>query len=499
MTRAPAARWINHHARATPNRVATIDADTGRRLTYAELEDRIRRAAAVLSQHFLVTTGDRVVMLSHNSVDAIELMYACAELGAIFVPLNVRLTDVELGELIEDCSPRLLVGEKSLLARHLGGQVARVTWDELDTAGTDVVTTTAPTELEADAPWLIIYTSGTTGVPKGVVITHAGSHATMLAGVVSGAVNADTVCLAALPLWHVAGLNLFTNPALFMGGRVILMRTFDAAQAVRLLTDDQAPATHFTGVPAHYQFMDTVLGEQALPNFVAAVGGSPVPEALVQRWASRGVELRSVYGITEAGSTVAMTPAGAAPSCPGGVGVAMSHIRCRIETTGPDDVGELLVAGTSVTPGYWNKPAETARTVVDGWLHTGDIATISANGHIRILDRIKDIYISGGENVYPAEVEDTLCRHPAIACAAVVGVPDDKWGETGSAWLVLHDHAELEDMESLRRWLRGRLGAFKVPRDIHIVESLPRNATGKVLKADLRRSSAAALGAPREL
>ncbi len=497
MTRAAAARWINYHARATPDRVATIDADTGRRLTYTELEDRIQRAAAVLSQHFLVSTGDRVAMLSHNSVDAIELMYACAELGAIFVPLNIRLTDFELDELIEDCSPRVLVGEKDLLTRHLRVQVPRVTWDELDTAGAHVVAT-SPSELDADAPWLIIYTSGTTGVPKGVIITHAGSHATMLAGVVSGAVTADTVCLTALPLWHVAGLNLFTNPALFMGGRVILMRTFNAAQAVRLLTEDQAPVTHFTGVPAHYQFMDAVLGEELLPNFVAAVGGSPVSEALLQRWARRGVELRSVYGITEAGSTVAMTPAGAAPSSPGDVGVSMSHIRCRIEATGPDNVGELLVAGTSVTPGYWNKPAETARTVIDGWLHTGDIAAISSDGHIRILDRIKDMYISGGENVYPAEVEDALCRHPAIACAAVVGVPDDKWGETGSAWLVLHDHAELEDIESLRRWLRERLGAFKVPREIRIVESLPRNATGKVLKADLRRSSAAALGAPRK-
>jgi fatty-acyl-CoA synthase len=504
MTREPAARWINYHARATPDRVATIDADTGRQLTYAELEDRIRRAAAILSQHFLVTTGDRVAMLSHNRVDAIELMYACAELGAIFVPLNIRLTDVELDELIQDCSPRVLVGEKDLLNRHLRVQVPRLTWEELDTAAAHVVATTSPSDLDADAPWLIIYTSGTTGVPKGVIITHVGSRATMLAGVVSGAVTADTVCLTALPLWHVAGLNLFANPALFMGGRVILMGTFDAAQAVRLLTDERAPVTHFTGVPAHFQLMEAVLGVELLPNFVAAVGGSPVPEALLQRWARRGVELRSVYGITEAGSTVAMTPAGAAPSCPGDVGVPMSHIRCRIETTGPGnvgepDVGELLVAGTSVTPGYWNKPAETARAVKDGWLHTGDIATITPDGRIRILDRIKDMYISGGENVYPAEVEDALCRHPAIACAAVVGVPDDKWGETGSAWLVLHDHADLVDTESLRRWLRGRLGAFKVPRDIHIVESLPRNATGKVLKADLRRRPAAAPGASRTL
>jgi fatty-acyl-CoA synthase len=487
--RAPAARWINYHARAAPDRIAAIDASTGRQSTYAELDDRIRRLAAVLSAQYAVSGGDRVAMLSGNRVEAIELMYACAELGSIFVPLNIRLTAHELHGLIEDCSPRVLVGEKELLTCDLLGRVPRANWDEVDAAGADVVATGAPVDLDGEAPWLIIYTSGTTGVPKGVIITHAGSHATMLASVVSGRVTAHTVCLTALPLWHVAALNLFTNPTLFMGGSVIVMSSFDAAHAGRLLTDSRTPVTHFTGVPAHYQFMDAVLGEKVLPNFVAAVGGSPVPVELIERWARRGVELRPVYGITEAGSTVAMVPAGASPGAPGDVGVPMSHIQCRIETTGSDEAGELLIRGPSVTPGYWNRPDDTARTVIDGWLHTGDIATISSDGCIRIIDRLKDMYISGGENVYPAEVEDVLSRHPAVACAAVVGVPDEKWGETGSAWLVLDDHADLQDADALRTWLRERLGAFKVPRYINIVDTLPRNATGKVLKEVLRRRS----------
>ncbi|OFB35863.1 hypothetical protein BA059_27365 [Mycolicibacterium sp. (ex Dasyatis americana)] len=497
MTRGPAAGWVNYHARATPDRIAIVDAETRQRHTYAELDDWIRRVAAALSGQLKVATGDRVAMLSGNCVEAIVLMYACAEVGAIFVPLNIRLSNRELEELIDDCGPRILVGEDDLLRREMAVHVPQMSWGEMEAAGARIVETQPAVDLDPDTPWLIIYTSGTTGVPKGAVVTHSGSNAAMLAAVMSASVDTRTVCLTALPLWHVAGLNLFTNPTLFMGGTVILMRSFDAAEAVSLLTAAEMPVTHFTGVPAHYQFMDGVLGDTVLPMFVAAVGGSPVSAALIERWAARGVELRPVYGITEAGATVAMMPPGTTPGAPGDVGVSMNHIRCRVAVTESGAEGELLIAGTSVTPGYWNKPVETARSIVDGWLHTGDIATIMPNGHIRILDRLKDMYISGGENVYPAEVEDALCRHPAVAAAAVVGVPDERWGETGSAWVVLNERANSVDIDALRAWLRELLGGFKVPRDIAIVESLPRNATGKVLKKALRHRSSPMSDGPK--
>ena len=282
--------------------------------------------------------------------------------------------------------------------------------------------------MDADDPWVIIYTSGTTGRPKGVLVTHAGSEATMLAGCVAGDVTPASVCLTALPVWHVAGLNLFANPALFMGGTVLIMQSFEAEVALGLLTRAQEPVTHFCGVPAHYQFMEAEPGFAAadLRGFVAGVGGSPVPAALVESWARRGVALRTIYGISEAGSTVTMTPVTMTPAGPA--------------TGEPGDVGVPM-------------------------------------------------YISGGENVYPAEVEEVLYQHPAVSQVAVVGAPDQRWGESGVAWLVLGPGAAARP-EDIRRWARTRLAAFKVPRDVRLVDELPRNATGKVLKAELRRRMA---------
>jgi fatty-acyl-CoA synthase len=232
------------------------------------------------------------------------------------------------------------------------------------------------------------------------------------------------------------------------------------------------------------------------PELFAGVGGSPVPAALIESWGRRGVALRTIYGISEAGSTVTMSPPGAIPE-PGDVGVPMWHLSCRVtdgdRVCAAGEPGELRIAGASVTPGYWRRPDATAQAIEDGWLHTGDVAVIGADGHVRIIDRIKDMYISGGENVYPTEVEEVLYHHPAVAEVAVVGVPDQRWGETGAAWVVLAAGARPEPGE-IRAWARDRLAAFKVPRDIHVVGALPRNATGKVLKAELRSVSEDGLG-----
>jgi fatty-acyl-CoA synthase len=223
---------------------------------------------------------------------------------------------------------------------------------------------------------------------------------------------------------------------------------------------------------------------------VAAVGGSPVPAALIADWRRRGVTLRTIYGISEAGAAVTMTPPGAAATEPGDVGMPVWHLQCRVligdQVCAPGEPGELQIAGASVTPGYWGRPEESAKAVEDGWLHTGDVAAIAADGRVRIIDRIKDMYISGGENVYPAEIEEVLYQHPGVGEAAVVGVPDQRWGETGAAWLVLTAGTQAGP-DDLRAWVRTRLATFKVPRDFHIVDALPRNATGKVLKGELRR------------
>jgi len=488
--------WTGYHARVSPGRTALHDLASGRRISYGELEDRVARLAGALAGGFGVGRGDRVAMLSWNCAQAFELMYACARLGAIFVPLNVRLSDPELDALAGDAAPVLLLGEQALLARDLAAGLPRLPWEDGYEAAIAASGPAAPALVDPDDPWVIIYTSGTTGRPKGVLVTHAGSEATMLAALMSSGVTRDSVCLTALPVWHVAGLNLYANPVLFAGGAVLIMQAFDPGLALDLLTRAEDPVTHFTGVPAHYQFMQAQPGWAGaeFPPFVAAVGGSPVPAALVEDWARRGVTLRCIYGISEAGACVTITPPGESAAEPGDVGLPVWHLRCRVADAGgrecaPGEPGELQVAGASVTPGYWGRPEETARAVADGWLRTGDVAVMTDGGRVRIIDRIKDMYISGGENVYPAEIEDVLYLHPDVAEAAVVGVPDERWGETGAAWLVLAEGA-VAGPDELRSWLRPRLATFKLPRDIHLVGELPRNATGKILKADLRRRSA---------
>jgi fatty-acyl-CoA synthase len=487
--------WIGYHAQVSPGKAAIGEPGGDQCLSYAELDERIGRVAGALRGSFGVGRGDRVAMLSRNCVPAFEVMYACALTGAIFVPLNARLSGPELAALARDAEPAVLVGEAELLAHGNAAGVPALAWDdgyEQALASSDVAD---PVLLDADDPWLIIYTSGTTALPKGVVVTHAGSDATMLAALTVSAVTAASVCLTAMPLWHVAGLNLFANPVLFAGGTVLVMPSFDPGQALALLTAADNRVTHFCGVPAHYQFMQALpgFGAARMRNFWAGVGGSPVPAALVQSWGERGVTLRTVYGISEAGAAVAMSPPDSAAGEPGDVGIPMWHLRCRVMSgdriCAPGEPGELQIAGASVTPGYWRQPEVTARAIEDGWLHTGDVAVIRADGHVRIVDRIKDMYISGGENVYSTEVEEVLYHHPGIAEVAVVGVPDQRWGETGAAWVVLAPGAHAEPGD-IRAWARARMAAFKVPRDVHVVSQLPRNAAGKIVKPALRDRTA---------
>jgi fatty-acyl-CoA synthase len=318
----------------------------------------------------------------------------------------------------------------------------------------------------------------------------------MLSILVAHRVGGASRCLTVLPLFHVAGLNLFANPVLYCGGSVLVARTFDAAQTLALLTDTTAPVTHFCGVPANYQLMEQLpdFTDAPLRPLVAAVGGSPVPSALVETWQRRGVALTTVFGITEAGACVTAMPPGQELSRNGTVGRPVLHARCRVRTlddrpAAPDETGELQITGPLVTPGYWrNASATVAAFTEDGWLHTGDAASVAKDGHLILVDRWKDMYISGGENVYPAEVENALHTHPAVSQAAVVGAPHPRWGEAGVAFVVLAREADAGPDE-LRAWCRTRLAAYKVPARVLIVDELPRNATGKVLKGPLRTTA----------
>jgi fatty-acyl-CoA synthase len=505
----PVVSWVEHHARRTPDRVALVDLHRGRETGYGELAARVRAVAWSLRDRYGVGDGDRVAVLSRNDPRVFEVLYACALLGAVAVPLNWRLTAAELAAVGADAGPVVLVHESwaAPVATEIAaaaGIPALVGWasedgdaDRYEQLANDAVPEGwAPDDVDEDAVWTIIYTSGTTGLPKGVQATHRGVLASMLGILVAHRVGADARCLTVLPTFHVAGLNLFANPVLYAGGTVVVARAFDPAQALALLTADAVPLTHFCGVPANYQFMEQVPGfaDAPLRPFVAAVGGSPVPMALVESWAARGVALTTVFGITEAGACVTAMPPGRELDHNGTIGLPLLHARCRVRTADdraaqPGETGELQLSGALVTPGYWRNPQATAEAfTADGWLRTGDAATTTDDGHLVLVDRWKDMYISGGENVYPAEVENALHAHPAVSQAAVVGAPHPRWGEAGVAFVVLGRGATAGP-EELLDWCRQRLAGYKVPVRVLLVEELPRNATGKVLKGPLRTAA----------
>ncbi len=340
--------WIEHHAARTPDRTALVDLHRGSELTYGELAARVRAVAWSLQDRFGVGVGDRVAVLSRNDTRVFEVVYACALLGAIAVPLNWRLTAAELTAVSSDAEPAVLVHES--FAEPVAAEIAdgagiptRLSWasepgeddgyEELATAAVPADWT--PPEVDDEAVWTIIYTSGTTGLPKGVQATHRGWLASLLGILVAHRVSADSRCLTVLPLFHVAGLNLFANPVLYVGGTVVVARAFDPAQGLALLTDTAAPVTHFCGVPANYQFMEQLpeFADAPLRPFVAVVGGSPVPQALVETWGRRGVALTTVYGITEAGACVTAMPPGRELDHNGTVGLPLLYARCRVRTT----------------------------------------------------------------------------------------------------------------------------------------------------------------------
>ncbi len=302
-----------------------------------------------------------------------------------------------------------------------------------------------------------------------------------------------TVYLCVLPLFHTGGLNCYTNPVLHAGGTVIVMRAFDPATCLRLISEPMLGVTHFFGVPSNYQFMgqhpefaDADLSRLA----VAGVGGAPMPVALLGDLAKAGLRLVQGYGMTETSPSVLMLDPDDAASKAGSCGKPVLHCELKIvredgSEVEPGERGELWVKGPNVTPGYWNRPDANASSFTDGWLHTGDTVRVDEDGFYYIVDRTKDMYISGGENVYPAEVENVLYQLDAIAEAAVIGVPDDRWGETGLAVVVLKASAAASEAEIMAH-CRERLSRFKCPKGVVFIDALPRNATGKVHKPTLR-------------
>jgi fatty-acyl-CoA synthase len=500
--------WLYQRALRTPDRDALTFEGVTR--TYAQIQQRIDRLASGLRASG-VCRGDRVGFLGLNQPSFLESLFATARLGAVFVPLNFRLSGAELSYIINNAGVHSLIvdaphrpiidGIRAELPcrRYFSGDDAADAWPSTD----DLIDTHEPlrvgeTVVEDDVA-VIMYTSGTTGRPKGAMLTHGNIWWNNTNSLLTFGVQGDDIVLVVAPLFHIGGLNVNTLLTWLTGGHIILHRAFDPA---RFLADiGRYRVTSTFAVPAMLLFVSQ------LPHFATAdlsslrtivCGAAPVPEPLMRLYNARGVPINQGYGLTEASPLLTflapewgIAKIGSAGRTPMFTEVRLIAPDGRVVTK-PGDRGEIIARGPNITKGYWNDPAGTAAAIDPaGWLHTGDVGTFDEDGFLFIVDRVKDMVITGGENVYPAEVENVLYEHPAIGEIAVIGLPDEQWGEAVVAVAALKQGASL-DLEELRVFATDRLARFKLPRRLEIVPALPRNPAGKVLKFELRAQLGAA-------
>ncbi len=501
-----AADFVASHAATNPERAACVDLATGARVTYRELNLRVAKCVGYLQAKLGPSKGVRVAMLARNSVGLLALHLACVRAGVIFQPLNWRLSGAELRAQILDAGPELFVyqaefedaaltASQETSVRHT---VRIADGDDQLAAAIDAAAPVHPAGGDPDAPVTLLYTSGTTGKPKGVIVTRRDAWTTAFNFSALNAVEAGDVLLCDTPMFHVAGLFGVARAALFSGATVLISDRFVPATALKRLSDPALAVTHYFAVPAMATAMlsdPTYLHADLRRLKALVIGGAPLPISIVERLLGDGVMVIEGYGLSEAGTVFGMPlDRDVIRRKCGSCGLPANLLDVRlVGKNGRDvpagEVGEIWLKGPSVTPGYWNQPEATANAFNLGWFKTGDAATRDGDGFYRIVDRWKDMYISGGENVYPAEVESVLASHPSVAEAAVVGVADAQWGEIGCAFVVPCPGHALTSRDIVEH-CRPKLARYKLPKHVHFVEALPRTASGKVKKDALRSAHA---------
>lgn len=495
--------WLERWALYAPERIAVKDDATGRPYTYRDLHTTVRRLSNVLRNEYGLRHGDRVAVLSMNCVEYLLLAFAVQHTGAVIVPVNFRLTPKEIEFILTDSRPSLLVYQtayQSVIAQIDAGALPprsvpmslaneRCIASFLDDAS---LPSDAPESSSAFTdPCMILYTSGTTGHPKGAVITNEmvfwnSVNTTMRLNITEG-----DVALTFAPFFHTGGWHVLTTPFLHRGARIVMLTGFNADRVVELC--DAEKVTILFGVPTMMTMMSQSerFGAATFASVrFAIVGGEPMPIPQIELWQAKGVPIRQGYGLTEVGPNCFSLPEEDAVRKKGSIGFPNFYIETRIVDDNGEDVppgvpGELLLKSPVVTPGYWNNTEATEKAIEEGWFHTGDIVRKDEEGYYYVVDRKKDMYISGAENVYPAEIERLLYTHPAVQEAAVIGVPDPKWGEVGKAYIVVRSGRAVTP-EELDAFCRGGLAKYKVPKHFELIAELPKGHSGKVLKRALK-------------
>jgi fatty-acyl-CoA synthase len=509
--------WVGalseRRAQLSPDRVGLVDADADVEYTYADLDRRANRTARLLRDAG-VGTGDRVAAVSRNRVELVDLYFATGKLGAVLAPLSHRLAPREITEMLNDVEPSMLVVEDPFAADvasaldrddrefavppvhrlvagradHEAGDDAGADWQPYDDA---LPADDAPVETTAVAlsdPHLFLHTGGSTGLPKEVVQTHGGIAWNAFNTITSWGLRPEDVTPMVFPMFHTGGWNVLTVPLFHLGGTVVIARDFDPGQVLDLV--EERRATVLVAVPAVLRFMveDDDWADTDLSSLrFAKSGGGPCREGIIDAWSERGIDLSQGYGLTECGPNNFAMPADRDRERPDSIGMPGMYVDARIvdedgEWLPPGEVGELELASPHAGDRYWRNPDETAETYGGQWVSTGDLARVDDDGYYHVEGRKKNMFVSGGENVYPPAVEDVVSDHPKVTEVIVVPVPDDTWGEVGKA--VVEGDEDLT-LAELRDFLEDRLAGFKLPRHLAFVDEMPISGAGKIERKEI--------------
>jgi fatty-acyl-CoA synthase len=501
-----AADLLTNRARLTPDREALFELHNQVRYSYLELNQRANRAANLMRDSLGIQKGDRVSILAQNGVPYLDLFFGLAKIGAIFAPLNWRLVSSELAYILNDCDSKALICGPgyvdvlnemrpelnvdhilSLEGAEIGGALSYE-----DMLAVAVADEPERPQLDEQTPHCILYTSGTTGRPKGAIIPHGQVLWNCINTVSSWGLTENDVSPVFTPMFHAGGLFAFLTPLFYIGGRIVLGRDFDVSESLRVIQEERC--TVILGVPTIFQMWmeskEIATADFSHVHFFIS-GGAPCPVPLIEAWRNRsGTIFRQGYGLTEVGpNCFSMTDEESLIKA-GSVGKPIFHSSMRLVDTDGSDVevgetGELLISGPHVCSGYWRNETATQEAIIDGWFHTGDMARIDQDGFYTIAGRFKDMIISGGENVYAAEVEAVFLEHPAVAECALIGMPHEKWGETGLMIVVLKQGMNATEAV-LQDHCRGQLARYKVPKKVIFIDTLPHSPYGKVEKSKLK-------------
>ncbi len=484
---------IATYARAMRDHLAVVDLASERRWTYGALHVAADRQAAWIVDEFGPASGERIATLSKNNAEMVILQLATIRAGAVFMPLNWRLAVAELEALVADATPVLLFAQSGFTVPSNVNRIVDIA--EMLRLGSEGASPPPTARRPFDALATLLYTSGTSGRPKGVMLSEENNFWGCTNLIHGNAVNPTSTFLCDMPLFHTAGLSAATRTPLLAGGTVLISEGFDPELTLARMTDPALCVTHYFSVPqmAATLWNRPEFDPAKLQKIVAwAIGGAPNPKAQSERFIGAGIHISEGFGMSETGSNFAIPPFDLnemlrkAGSC----GLPLMTVQTKIIDDDGDEVptgeqGELLVRGPSVAGGYWQQPGLTAKAFADGWFHTGDAAMQDDEGYFTIVDRKKDMYISGGENVYPAEVEAALAELPEIGECAVVGVPDERWGEVGRAYVIPVAGSSISPNQIIAH-CAARLAKFKVPKTAVITDTIPRTGSGKVQKHILK-------------